>query len=740
MSGRFNRLALAVLVASVATCAMGGLSDSPRDDFGGVFRMGSVYSFMAVFDFDEARVQPAVIDIGFQHEQTRQPGNACMITHLPGPGANVSCPSSLGDYTGFFNQLADDPAESPYIDHGNNMKNRIAATINDTGTMGVAGQVAVPNLYQFPEVTGFLYELDTAIARAVADRSTVVNISAGTPCKLLWNGSFTGDVCTPAGLAQYCLLPDAHSFSPPPNSPFSASAIDWLQAATPALKTALCAGMVGPTAIEGNVRQRQVDAVIAAMQQGVPVVASAGNLYKPLELGNDSLELTPMALADSQSWGILPGSIGQVITVGAVSTDVGYPNVDFHGGAVDIWAPSNDTSPAAAFVTGVVSLAQAIDPMLNPNNSSLSASQRGQIVGKVTALLSQTAYTSAHPDVSADFRRPRLVNPYGVVREAARNRVPAFESAGYVAVTDDLFSDNAENHPAGAPHWALDLSEQAEIRTGSIVYVPGATAHVDTDTYRIQYAGPHDDREIVLVLSYLAGVGELELKGVSAALEFDRVADSGFERHKRYVVRQRPFNASQFLVNVIGESDQDDNLYKLAVHGQGGTSAPGNPTPDSAIPSVRELERFVERMETAFPGAKPPELGCVTCNTLVADGQVTLGANRHVLAGKRGLSRSANALRFITVTKAGDYRVSATQGRAVRGLAVSIIDADGRVLARSSRQSAAVAATLKPGTYGVVFEGSPVRGPSVSVPVSVRSVGPSRPPASKPTTLAPARR
>ncbi|NOX51680.1 MAG: hypothetical protein GXP16_14280, partial [Gammaproteobacteria bacterium] len=588
---RFNQLLCSFLVLILyLPSAQGVLSDGSdtSSDYKGIFAIGSVWSFVSIFDFDTRRVTPAIIDIGITHGQTRQPGNACMINYQVGPLYDVSCNSSLGAYEGIMNQTVPEDSSS-YRLHGTRMKNRIAALINDSGNdVGIAGQVAVPNLYQMQDVHGFLFELNTAITRAVNDGSSVINISAGLPCQLLWNTEFSPDICTLPGRAAYCITPFTHG--PPIEFDNSASLdepsfTNYLLSLTPVMKSLLCTA-AGVAVFEGDLRQNMLQATLYAEQRGVPIVASAGNLWGPVTLNpqtDETIDLTPEHLADVSDWKIIPATLRGVIAVGAVdhpSQALGYPNADFHGDRVDIWAPSNDTSPAAAFVSGVITVAQAINPTLDPTNPALSSQVRMGITNRVRSMLQSTAFTSAHPQVVTDSYRRNLINPYGFIRAAAADRVPAFESLGYAPVTDDLLTDNGEIYPQNSPFWRMSLGTAKVTRAGSIVFVPGSRPYVDTDEFQLSYPRDSGPFAGTLDLYYLQGYGDLKLTTPDGELTLLETRDAGVETRRRYRVQNLPAGA-RLRVTVRGVNATDDNLYRLVASIEDKYDGPMRVQPDT---------------------------------------------------------------------------------------------------------------------------------------------------------------
>ncbi|MEW8435626.1 MAG: hypothetical protein AB2629_16510 [Candidatus Thiodiazotropha sp.] len=143
-----------------------------------LYNVPRIWGFMAVFDFDENTTRPAIIDIGILNDgESSNDGIQCDVTFTPTQfvPANFACGQPVnGSYDGVL------PNRTT---HGTNMKNHIAATINDGGRAGVAGQVAVPNLYRFDEVHNYVFELYSTIDRAVDDEATVINISGSFPCQ-----------------------------------------------------------------------------------------------------------------------------------------------------------------------------------------------------------------------------------------------------------------------------------------------------------------------------------------------------------------------------------------------------------------------------------------------------------------------------------------------------------------------------------------------------------------------------
>ncbi|MEW8531079.1 MAG: S8/S53 family peptidase [Candidatus Thiodiazotropha sp.] len=538
-----------------------------------LYNVPRIWGFMAVFDFDENTTRPAIIDIGILNDgESSNDGIQCDVTFTPTQfvPANFACGQPVnGSYDGVL------PNRTT---HGTNMKNHIAATINDGGRAGVAGQVAVPNLYRFDEVHNYVFELYSTIDRAVDNEATVINISGSFPCQ--WKPPFlpgsTFNICTVEGRAAavtgICLAP-----VPPTDLVY---------------RDALCAAGVGSIAAEGDIHDLMQNAVTRAKTFGIPIVSSAGNVESGLV---GALSGAVVGNADVEDWGIIPPTLDDVIAVGAVIPDPPYSNADFHGNRVDIWAPQNDTSPAAAFISGLIALAQAINPDLNPDSVGIDGDTGELAVDIVTTLrdlLVNTAYpksvldSAGHTDPTG--LRLNLVDPYGFVLAVSSGLIPDYRTLGYPDHFDSwvptAFS-GSDGPPANCEPTASQMAvndppdEQVDAHkialsttaagalTGAILYVPGDPAHsVDEDWLALDHdALSYNGRHVTnLELTYLTGIGDLELSSPDNLLELQSSQDDGVETTKRYRTRQMLGDALVPVV-IAGVSEQDDNLYKLSL-------------------------------------------------------------------------------------------------------------------------------------------------------------------------------
>lgn len=649
---RRARLSMTVMAAAVILVATAAQATQPNDSFrctfvDPVYNIPRVWGFMAVFNFDKTVVRPAVIDIGILNDgETAPGGEQCDVTHNPGQSnpASFTCNAPVdGAYTGILPNRTE---------HGTNMKNIMAATLNDGGLAGIAGQVAVPHLYRFDEVHNYVFEMDATIDRAVSSGATSINISGGFPCA--WNPLFFGggtlDICTISGrlaaMTPLCAVP-----APVPGL-FEA-------------QTVLCTGSLASVVAEGDIRARIGEAVTRARIAGVPIVASAGNV-----LEDDLVSILTGATAgnaDTLDWRILPATLPGVITAGSVDPNPPYGNFDFHGPDVDIWAPSNDTSPAAAFVSGLIALAQAIDPELNPTTAQMPS----MIYDRIRTALVESAYSNeelvaaGHLDPSG--LRGNLVNPYRFIRTVAEGIVPDFESLGYsdhfdtwvapsLSGQDGRPSDcnsvqvvnDAPDDEASAWEILVVVGSQQEIG-GAIVYYPGEPAVVDEDWYKLSYAGlsPQGLHITELELRTLAGFGELVLASPDDLIQLDEIFLDGPEQVRRY--RTRPMlGGAELPFRVAGMTAQDDNLYRLIVR--------------QAPPVLVDPDPY----DVAGPNDTPAQA------TLLAPGTIIPG----LTIAETGILIEANGANFHTISDRDHYVVQGfafPQGDIVQGVEHRVI-------------------------------------------------------------------
>lgn len=405
---------------------------SPNALRDGNFGIRKKWAFMAMFDFDRARIPVGVIDSGFAPNpdfKTDEPlyAEANLATGETGIGS-ARVPQEVGN--SFF-------GDKNW--HGNGTVTTISGVGgNRFGTAGTGAQVAVPKLYHMG-LADFAMGFGTAIRRAVDDGSSVINISAGYPCRIL---SVLGNdnICSPDGRAAF-LFKLGTVVRAAAAAVCAASPL--LDAFLPGLGTATCATSV--TAAEtaalgvfsaiflGETRTPVERAVEYATSRGVPVVASAGNRLTDEALG----ALGPFVNNENTNiddWRVIPAVIPEVIAVGACvdgdhdiwdgSSQNFYANIHFWGDSVDIWAPSSmwywapepgDVDPAtipvsdhirrdfggtscsAPYITGIIANLMAVNPALDRRFAS--AATWPDLPGQIRDLLVNTAHQAG--DLSA---------------------------------------------------------------------------------------------------------------------------------------------------------------------------------------------------------------------------------------------------------------------------------------------------------------------------------------------------
>ncbi len=256
--------------------------------------------------------------------------------------------------------------------HGLQMFSAAGAALNNGfGAAGSGGSVVFPMLYKIG--LPYLTPAAAAITKATLDGARVINLSSGFPC-----AAVLIDICSPGGAFAVSLV---------------AGAVCPLLAFIPVFAGLGCPSIIalvwGVVAAAGA-----LDAATAfAESRGVVVVASAGN--------NNG--------ADAAAERMVPCTMQQVVCVGALSagsSDLVAASFSDTGAAIDIWSPgvgvpvtpdptlspppnanlgsSNGTSPAAAFITGVVADIRSINPGLGaPAVRAILASSRCNPIGAV---------------------------------------------------------------------------------------------------------------------------------------------------------------------------------------------------------------------------------------------------------------------------------------------------------------------------------------------------------------------
>lgn len=311
------------------------------------FGIRQSWAFLAMFDFDRATIPVGVIDSGFAPNpdfKTTSPlyAERNLATGASGIGS-AQTPQEVGN-SGFGGKTW----------HGNGTVTTISGVPhNRFGTAGIGGQVAVPKLYHMG-LGNFAFGFGSAIRLAVDDGCSVINISAGYPCRIL---SVLGndDICSPDGRAVFALK---LGLAVRAAAAATCAAAPLLDAFLPGLGVATCATAIGAaetaafglfaTVFIGETRTPVERGVAYATAHGVPVVASAGNRISPEAMG----ALAAFVDTDNSNiddWQVIPAVIPEVIAVGCCASggwdlwtgdgNNHYANIQFWGDSIDIWAP-----------------------------------------------------------------------------------------------------------------------------------------------------------------------------------------------------------------------------------------------------------------------------------------------------------------------------------------------------------------------------------------------------------------
>ena len=265
------------------------------------------------------------------------------------------------------------------------------------------------------------------------------------------------------------------------------------------------------TILLGDLRDPMEEAIAFASENGVPFVASAGNVLSRSSLPEILRDLIDVDNAVADDWNFVPAVLPKAIAAGAVGDNWPFANIHFYGPSVDIWAPIRSThfspptidavtgsdqqtlksfggtSAAAPYTAGLIAAMQAVNPELNRHNPALTPAQRAAIVDRVTALLRDNAWTNqelidmAPPDqadavAAAAAQRRNMINPLRTISAAGAGVIPDLAALGY---TDDLDFD--ETTAVTAADTAADAHPIAEGETiaGAIVTILGENGAPD---------------------------------------------------------------------------------------------------------------------------------------------------------------------------------------------------------------------------------------------------------------------
>jgi hypothetical protein len=569
-----------------------------------------MWAFLAVWDADERRIPLGVLDAGFApNRDYREPLVQCDLEGdslweglsggiACGPGVAVRPPTVGNSFFG-----------TPSW-HGNGVVATAGGVLNnDWGTAGVGGQVIEPMLYRYG-LASYAFEIGLGIRKAVEDGATVLNLSAGYPCRILTELDIGIGWCAPAERAVICtvatgslgvameavcaVIPALQGI-PVVGPGLAQSVADACGAVRVALQvgSAACYG----TMLLGDLRDPMEEAIAFAAERGVPLVASAGNVLSRGDLPAIIAPLIDVENNSADDWRFVPATLPHVIGAGACGDNWPFANIHFQGAQVDLWAPIRSyyfspptitavtgseeqtrksfggTSAAAPYISGVIAAMQAVNPSLDPRTPGLSAAERGAIVGRITALLTGQAWSAAELTAmapatqtaatqAAATERRNMINPLRTVQAAAAGIHPDPATLGY-----DTAYDTDEIDPAAAADTADDARaiELGQTLSGAIVTIRGengATDRTDQDWFR--YAAPAASYALYraqFLLAVPSGYGALTADTPGYAITPEPTLSTTAEDVYR-IEGPIAFAGTSHPFRITG-SNGSDNLYRL---------------------------------------------------------------------------------------------------------------------------------------------------------------------------------
>lgn len=577
-----------------------------------IFGLQKAWAFMALWERDQTRIPVAFIDHGFAPNEDfrgysndlRQPGifQRDVQSGRTGPGTSVSTPTTPNSGIGGLSW------------HGNGVVSTASGLLNNGfGFAGTGGQVVTPMLYRMDGLGSYAFELGVAIAFATADGASIINISAGFPCRAVSSiGSLGIDFCSGVGRQPLCPIVDAIVHTAAATVCTAALVVPLIG---PFIAPAICAAAHG-AAITVSVicystffdiaRDPMRLAIEAAQRRGVTVVASTGNDFFS-SLG-ELCRLIACDNHDTTAWQIVPASLPHVICVGAadpIERDGALQNREFYGDRVDVWAPIDypyyapptitrvvasatqirnphdfaGTSAAAPYITGVIAMMQAANPALDPRTATLTPAERAAIPALVRDILRETASvngailegrdTPTHTvEVRLGDHLRNVVNVYAALRRAATYGAGAtnFPLASFDGIDASYGFDEEGLRSNDTEVTAVRVRRDGQLTfTGTILHLPAAlpagSAYQDRDCYKWiedSTTGRYVGGQVQLRLPRRSRFGDLRVNGQPGTL----LSRDDFFETWGYDIPDHT-GGEEFSVVVAGATPSQDNVYSL---------------------------------------------------------------------------------------------------------------------------------------------------------------------------------
>jgi len=579
-------------------------------DFGPM-NVPRMWAYLAVWDRDVERIPLGVLDMGFApNDDYREPLTQCDLEGDSlldgflrgvecGPGIAVRPPTVGNSFVGSLSW------------HGNGVVTTAGGIINGGwGSAGVGGQVVEPMLYRYG-LASYAFEVGLGIRKAATDGASVINLSAGYPCRILTELGIGIGFCDPlsrvaicavatgglnASLDLICGIVPLLRQIPNIGVPLAAAVgqiCDTAQGAVNIVSAACYA-----TLLLGDLRDPMEEGVAFAKARGVPFVASAGNALSRDSLPEIVRDLIDIENQVADDWNFVPAVLPGVIAAGAVGDNWPFSNIHFYGPSVDLWAPIRSTyfsppttdavtgsaqqtlksfggtSAAAPYICGLIACMQAVNPELNPNNPALSNADREEIVDRITSLLTENAWSNqelvelapasfSNAVAAAAGERGNMINPLRTIRAAGEGLIPDLDALDY----SDRIDFDETTAAAAADNLSNALALQVgDVYRGAIVTIlgeNGAPDLSDVDWYEYSVpaepAGTHQAR---FQLRIPRGFGTLttDTPGyeIAASAAASTAAEEAF-----YILGPALQAGASDAFRIIPVLD-NDNVYKLS--------------------------------------------------------------------------------------------------------------------------------------------------------------------------------